>query len=168
MLLQYHGTLSNLPTTLQPSLELSSTLIASFQPESDLNALIERYRTGPFRPVTHVYESAIHDGPDVIFGIDLRKWAGQAGWNDIKLLQTDGAEPEQKETIPPVVVGLLAALKASYAKMETPAERRKTWIYEVSSLLDYFRRLLTDARILLGSPSCCSLFAGSVQQLPSK
>lgn len=75
VLLQYHGTLANLPSSMQPSLDRSSTLIASYQPEADLRALIERYRTGPFKPHAHVYESITHDEADVHFGIDLRKWA---------------------------------------------------------------------------------------------
>lgn len=124
VLLQYQGTLANLPKTLEPSIEQSATLIAAFQPESDLTALIERYRTGPFRPVAHLYESVAHDESDVLFGIDLRKWS-EGGWF------APNAEQERKETIPPVLIALLDALNLAYAKIPDDAEKRKAWIYEV-------------------------------------
>lgn len=93
-------------------MERASTLIASYQPESDLKALIERYRTGPFRPMPHIYESVSHDGTDVLFGIDLRKWAGDSGWAAVRI-----PEDEKKDTIPPVLSSLLAALDRAYAKL---------------------------------------------------
>lgn len=110
VLLQYHGTLANLPSALQPSLDRSSTLIASYQPEADLRALIERYRTGPFKPQAHVYESITHDESDVYFGIDLRKWA-DGGW---RALRGGAAE---KETVPEVLTSLLTALNVAYPKL---------------------------------------------------
>lgn len=112
--MQYQGTLANLPKTLEPSIERSATLIAAYQPESDLTALIERYRTGPFRPDAQVYESVSHDESDVVFGIDLRKWA-EGGWNTL----TSGEE--KKELIPPVVTALLEALKDAYEKLPDDA-----------------------------------------------
>lgn len=112
--MQYQGTLANLPKTLEPSIERSATLIAAYQPESDLTALIERYRTGPFRPDAQVYESVSHDESDVVFGIDLRKWA-EGGWNAL----TSGEE--KKELIPPVVTALLEALKDAYEKLPDDA-----------------------------------------------
>ncbi|KAF4593115.1 hypothetical protein EYR38_008825 [Pleurotus pulmonarius] len=124
VLLQYHATLANLPKSLEPSLERSSTCISAYQPESDLTALIERYRTGPFRPHAHVYESVAHDDSDVVFGIDLRKWA-EGSWTAM----TTGEE--KKELVPPVLTTLLNALKASYEKLENDDEKRKSWIYEV-------------------------------------
>jgi hypothetical protein len=108
VLLQYQGTLTNLPKSLEPSFERSSTLIAAYNPESDLNALIERYRTGPFRPEAQVYESIEHDEPDVLFGTDLRKWA--EGW-----YVTEG---EKKDDVPYVLSALLNDLEARYAKAE--------------------------------------------------
>ncbi|KAG6909042.1 hypothetical protein DXG01_002316 [Tephrocybe rancida] len=94
VLLQYQGTLANLPKSLEPSLERQTTLVASYQPENDLTALIERYRTGPFRPDAQVYESVAHDESDVVFGIDLRRWA-EVGWHAL----TTGEE--KKELVPP-------------------------------------------------------------------
>lgn len=126
VLLQYQGTLSTLSKKIQPSIEQSSTLIAAFQPESDLVALMERYRTGPFRPTAHVYESVAHDATDVFFGLDLRKWAGESSWPTLR-----GAPEDQKDVIPPILTALLSTLKNSYAKMQSDEEKRKTWIYEV-------------------------------------
>lgn len=127
VLSQYQACLEALSKGSAPSLERSSTLIASYQPESDLKALIEQYRTGPFRPNPHVYESVAHDESDVVFGIDLRKWADSGIWNT----GNGPASPEQKDMIPPVLTALLGALSEAYGKLPNDAEKRKTWIYEV-------------------------------------
>lgn len=111
-MLQFQGTLANLPRSLEPSLERSATLIAAYQPESDLTALIERYRTGPFRPAPQVYESVSHDESDVVFGIDLRRWA-EGGW--------DVASAGEKEQVPQVLTALLAALTEAYPKLADDA-----------------------------------------------
>ncbi|KAF4610740.1 hypothetical protein D9613_006830 [Agrocybe pediades] len=124
VLLQYQGTLSNLPKSLEPSVERSATLIASYQPESDLTALIERYRTGPFRPDAQIYESVAHDESDVVFGIDLRKWA-EGGWYAL----TQGNE--KKEVVPPVLTAMFGALDIAYERVPNDIEKRKAWIYEV-------------------------------------
>ncbi|KAF8584019.1 hypothetical protein K439DRAFT_1653298 [Ramaria rubella] len=127
VLLQYQGTIANLPTALSGSLERTSVLISSYQPENDLTALIERYRTGPFRPKPHVYESVSHDRSDVTFGIDLRKWAGEGGWHAVR------AKEDQKEhdDVPSIVSGLLTGITEAYKKLSNDSERRKTWIYDV-------------------------------------
>lgn len=122
--MQYQGTVSNLPKALEASNERSTTLITAYQPEQDLTALIERYRTGPFRPDPQVYESVAHDESDVVFGIDLRKWA-EGGWYGL----TNGEE--KKETIPRVLTALLTGLEDSYQRLPNDAEKRKAWVYEV-------------------------------------
>ena len=138
MLLQYQGTLSTLSKKIQPSIEHSSTLIAAFQPESDLVALMERYRTGPFRPTAHVYESVAHDTTDVFFGLDLRKWAGESKWPELRV-----APDDRKDSIPPVLTALLSALKSQYAKMQSDEEKRKTWVYEVPlSIVHHLREAI--------------------------
>ncbi|KAI6041923.1 hypothetical protein EDC04DRAFT_2665238 [Pisolithus marmoratus] len=121
---QYQGTLANLPKAFEPTLERSATFITTYQPESDLTALIERYRTGPFRPVPKLYESVAHDESDVVFGIDLRKWA-EGGWSAL----TSGEE--KKDYIPPVLTALLDALRYAYANLPDDDQRRKAWIYDV-------------------------------------
>ncbi|KZT59900.1 hypothetical protein CALCODRAFT_466345 [Calocera cornea HHB12733] len=129
VLLQYEGTVATLSSGLQASFDRSSTLIATYKPESDLTALIERYRTGPFRPTPHVYESIAHMGPgSVSFGIDLGNWAGEGGWNALRAGTDDHKD---KPAIPGVLTGLLAALEEAYSKLASDDERRKTWIYEV-------------------------------------
>ena len=110
MLLQYQGTLANTPKVLKAIDDRSSTLVASYQPDNDLKALIERYRTGPFHPTPHVYESVVHDESDVVFGIDLRKWA-EAGW------ETHGSGDQKKELYPNVLSALLGGLNEAYGKL---------------------------------------------------
>ncbi|KAF8817572.1 hypothetical protein BYT27DRAFT_7199108 [Phlegmacium glaucopus] len=124
VLLQYQGTLANLPKSMEPSMERSGTLISAYQPESDLTALIERYRTGPFRPDPQVYESVAHDESDVVFGIDLRKWA-EGGWYAL----TQGEA--KKDAIPPVLIVLLHGLDEAYERLPNDIEKRKAWIYDV-------------------------------------
>jgi hypothetical protein len=113
VLLQYQGTLANLPSAYGPSLERSSNLIESYQPEADLLVTIERYRTGPFRPVPQVYKSAETGQTDVVFGIDLRRWAGDESWQSVR----NGTSGSAAMGVPPVIKGLLQGLSASYAKL---------------------------------------------------
>ena len=110
VLLQYQTCIEALSKGVNASVEHSSTLIASYQPEADLKALIEQYRTGPFRPMAHVYESVAHDESDVVFGIDLRKWADLGTWN------STGTE-DKKDTVPPALTTLLTALLEAYPKL---------------------------------------------------
>ncbi|KAI0352312.1 hypothetical protein OH77DRAFT_1428605 [Trametes cingulata] len=124
VLTQYYNTLAKVSKSYAASNERVETLIASYQPEQDIKVLIERCRTGPFRPVAQVYESISHDESDVVFGIDLRRWADSAYWN----VTSPG---EKKEELPPVLTALLGALVEAYPKLPNDAERRKTWIYEV-------------------------------------
>ena len=115
VLLQYQGTVANLPKSLESSIERSATLIAAYQPESDLTALIERYRTGPFRPNPQVYESVAHDECDVVFGIDLRKWA-EGGWTAVS------TGLERNDLVPPVIMALLDGLNEAYKKLPDDGE----------------------------------------------
>ena len=110
VLLQFHGTLANLPRALEAPLERSASHIAAYLPDSDLSALIERYRTGPFRPQPQVYESVAHDESDVLFGIDLRKWS-EGGWDTLH------GEAQNKPLIPPVLTALLTGLQEAYPKL---------------------------------------------------
>ncbi|KAH9851942.1 hypothetical protein C2E23DRAFT_214849 [Lenzites betulinus] len=124
VLTQYYNTLAKVSKSATESSERVETLIASYQPEQDIKVLIERCRTGPFRPVAQVYESISHDESDVVFGIDLRRWADSAYWNV-------SSPSERKEEAPSVLLALLGALQDAYPKFPDDAERRKTWIYEV-------------------------------------
>lgn len=120
VLLQYQGTLNNLPKSLEATLERSATLIAAYQPDADLKALIERYRTGPFKPRPQVYESMFHEEPDVVFGIDLRKW--YEVWN---------TGDDKRSPIPPVFTAMLSAMDQFYVRTSDDSDKRKAWIYEV-------------------------------------
>ncbi|KAF8311350.1 hypothetical protein DL93DRAFT_2149666 [Clavulina sp. PMI_390] len=130
VLLQYQGTISNFPKSIAASLENSSTLLTAFQPELDLIIAIERYRTGPFRPKPHLYESIRHEKMDVIFGIDLREWAGEGGWHAVRATGSI-SEPLREDAIPWVVRGLLAGMDEGYKRLPNDIERRKSWIYDV-------------------------------------
>ncbi|KAF9646360.1 hypothetical protein BDM02DRAFT_3099970 [Thelephora ganbajun] len=120
-LLQYQGSISSLRKSYEASADRSSTIISAYNPDSDLKALIERYRTGPFRPRAHVFESITHEEGDSVFGIDLRKWA-EGGW---------GSDEIRRDSLPPVLTTLLNALNVQYGKIPDDPARRKIWIYEV-------------------------------------
>ena len=61
-------------------------------------------------PTAHVYESITHNEEDVVFGIDLRKWA-DGGWSALRT----GSTP--KDAIPEVLSAMLNALNAIYVKL---------------------------------------------------
>lgn len=71
-----------------------------------------------------MYESVSHDESDVVFGIDLRKWA-EGGWFSLT-----GGE-EKKEILPPVFTYLLNGLTDAYGRLPNDIEKRKSWIYDV-------------------------------------
>ncbi|KAJ7504139.1 hypothetical protein B0H11DRAFT_2349435 [Mycena galericulata] len=79
---------------------------------------------GPFRPEAQVYESVSHIETDVVFGIDLRRWA-EGGWDAVS------SGEQRKHDVPLVVTALLSALTAAYARLPNNIEKRKSWIYEV-------------------------------------
>ena len=114
VLTQYHAELGKLSKAYGTTTEHVETLMTAYQPENDIKVLIERFRTGPFRPVAQVYESIAHDESDVVFGIDLRKWADSAYWN----VTNPG---EKKEEIPPMISALLGALLEAYPKLPSDA-----------------------------------------------
>lgn len=107
VLLQYQGSISNLRKSYEASTDRSSTLISAYNPDSDLKALIERYRTGPFRPKAYVFESVTHEEGDSAFGIDLKKWA-EGGWS---------SDEVRRDSLPPVLTTLLNALNAQYGNI---------------------------------------------------
>ncbi|GFZ50185.1 hypothetical protein JCM24511_07940 [Saitozyma sp. JCM 24511] len=125
VLKQYEDALARLPGRLADLQSGTSLSVEAFNPEADIKALIEGNRTGPFRPQPHVYESIESDIPDVNFGIDLRKWAGDQGWR-----ASISAPPRPKGAIPEVLEALLKALNEMYTEAQDE-ERRKSWIYEV-------------------------------------
>ncbi|KAG8929178.1 hypothetical protein FRC02_005910 [Tulasnella sp. 418] len=133
VLLQYQGVIAAIGGSLAASNEKSSVLLSSFIPENDINALIERYRTGPFRPTARIYESITRDGTDVVFGIDLRKWAAEGAFSPVKssISSVDELHLQSAKDIPPVLKGLLDGLNDAYPHLPDDDQRRKIWIYEV-------------------------------------
>jgi hypothetical protein len=89
---------------------------------------MERYRTGPFHPTPHVYESVAHDESDVVFGIDLRKWA-EGGW------ETLTAGEQKKELYPNVLFVLLASLQEALGKL--PNAGRHNLFSSLQYLVDH-------------------------------
>lgn len=100
-------------SALGPAAARSAELVGHFRPENDLTALIERARTGPFRPTPQKFETAAHTVGDVVFGINLSGWAGEGGWNAVR---APGGGP--KDIIPPVLRDLLTGMDAAYKRAE--------------------------------------------------
>ncbi|KAG9083124.1 hypothetical protein FS749_006281 [Ceratobasidium sp. UAMH 11750] len=123
VLQQYQAALGSLTPALGASVARIGPLLDAFVPESDATALIEHARTGPFRPVAHLFESRQlgEYAADGVFGLDLGKW-GAAAW---------GEGESGVDTIPGVVTALLSALTEKYKDLPSDEERRRTWIYEV-------------------------------------
>jgi hypothetical protein len=114
VLLQYQGTLASISKALKEIGDRASTLVTSYQPDNDLKALIERYRTGPFHPTPQVYESVAHDESDVVFGIDLRKWS-EGGWD------APPTGEQKKEQYPNVLSAMLDGVKEAYGRLPNDA-----------------------------------------------
>lgn len=125
ILKQYEEALGKLPKRLADLQESAALSVQAFNPEADLKALIEGSRTGPFRPRPYIYESAESELPDVNFGIDLRRWAGETAWKTMV-----NTPPRPKDAIPSVLDGLLMAASELGSPLD-PEERRRSWIYEV-------------------------------------
>jgi len=153
VLKQYEAALARLPTRLNDLQQSTSLSVEAFNPEADLKALIEGNRTGPFRPKPIVYESLESDVPEVNFGIDLRKWAGDQGWRT--MVKTPSRE---KGAVPEVLEGLLAGLEQMYQdlpdegtsklKAELIKDRRKAWLYEVPlNEVHVLRNSINDVRL---------------------
>lgn len=114
----YEKVLSRLPARLVDLNSPTALAIEAFNPDADFKALIEGNRTGPFRPVPHVYEGLEADVPDVSFGVDLRRWAGDAGWKSAL-----HAPKREKGSVPSVLEGLLGGIKELGKDMPDDGER---------------------------------------------
>lgn len=124
VLKQYDDALAKLPARLREVQKSTQLSVETYNPDADLRILIEGNRTGPFRPQPHVYESLEADLPEVNFGIDLRKWAGDTGWKAAAQVPK-----REKGAIPDVLSGMLKAL--DHFEQGDDSEKRKAWIYEV-------------------------------------
>ena len=142
----YNATIAGLNTPLQLSSERSALLGEAYLPSHDLNSVIERYRSGPFRPKPNVWTDFYHEETDVRYGIDLRHWRDTH---------------DKAVKMPDLVEQLLTALHEGYPKRtddegirpdhikinhaESVPERRKTWVYEVP--LAYTHRLRNSVNV---------------------
>ncbi|ODN78380.1 hypothetical protein L202_04020 [Cryptococcus amylolentus CBS 6039] len=126
VLKEYEHTLAKLPSRLANIQQSTALSVEAFNPDTDLKALIEGNRTGPFRPQAYVYESLESDLPDVNFGIDLRRWSGERGWKSL----VGASTKRSKGAIPEVLEAMLRALNEMYEDL-SEEERRRGWIYEV-------------------------------------
>lgn len=117
VIMGFNAALATLIPKMKKTAEESDVLNESFVPESDVAALVERYRTGPFRPSPVLFHSFKGLPDQVNFGIDLGKW---------HLSQDD-----QQLHVPPIFSRLLKNLEEKCKNIESHSERRKTWIYEV-------------------------------------
>ncbi|KAH9819943.1 hypothetical protein DFH28DRAFT_1021481 [Melampsora americana] len=117
VIMGFNAALATLIPRMKQTAEESDILNESFVPESDVAALVERYRTGPFRPSPVLFHSCRGSAYQVNFGIDLGRWY---------LSQDD-----QSVHVPPIFSRLLKNLEEKCQKIESHSERRKTWIYEV-------------------------------------
>jgi hypothetical protein len=115
VLITYNATLASLNTPLQLSSERSALLSEAFQPVSDLNSIIEQYRTGPYRPRPTVWTDFHHEATDVRFGIDLRHWAD---------MENEKPEVASRRKMPDVFDALLNALKEGYPSLKSDEGKR--------------------------------------------
>jgi hypothetical protein len=109
--------MARLPTRLADLVTPAELSVEAFNPEADIKALIEGNRTGGYRPRTHIYDSIESDIPDVNFGIDLRRWAGEHGWRSAM-----HAPKREKGAFPEVLQGLLTGLSSVYAGIPEEGE----------------------------------------------
>lgn len=109
LLTTYNASLASLNTPLQLSSERSALLSEAFQPLSDVNSIIEQYRTGPFRPRPAVWTDFYHESTDVRFGVDLRHWAD---------MENEKKDVASRRSIPDVFSELLLALKEGYPTLK--------------------------------------------------
>jgi hypothetical protein len=144
VLKHYETAIGKLPKRLETLQESTQLSVEAFNPEADLKALIEGSRTGPFRPRPHVYEPVESSIPEVNYGIDLRRWSGEGAWK-----QMVNAPKRPKDAVPDVLTAFLQAATEMSADLE-PAERRKSWIYEVPlQEVHMLRNSLNSAQLTL-------------------
>ncbi|KAI8460687.1 hypothetical protein BY996DRAFT_4574368 [Phakopsora pachyrhizi] len=114
----------------------ANVLNESLSPEGDISALVERYRTGPFRPTPVQFHSCRDHDVRFNFGIDLGKW--QDAQDESELTNIPG--------VPLVLSRLLENLEKKYPKIPSHSERRKAWIYDVPL------RAVHNLRMALNNP----------------
>ncbi|KAA1102133.1 hypothetical protein PGT21_036220 [Puccinia graminis f. sp. tritici] len=141
--------------TLNPKMDKLAAdavvLNESFNPEGDVAALVERYRTGPFRPSPVLFHSYRSHETRVNFGIDLSKWHN--------CQHVDYSE--DFNDVPPILTRLITLLEKGYPRLSTDDERRMAWIYEVplkavhelrEALNDPYKSKISDTQLAAFDP----------------
>jgi hypothetical protein len=167
--------------TLNPKMDKLAAdavvLNESFNPEGDVAALVERYRTGPFRPSPVLFHSYRSHETRVNFGIDLSKWHN--------CQHVDYSE--DFNDVPPILTRLITLLEKGYPRLSTDdgqccppsrvieepsfsffllryfvcVERRMAWIYEVplkavhelrEALNDPYKSKISDTQLAAFDP----------------
>ncbi|KAK4706180.1 hypothetical protein P7C70_g14, partial [Phenoliferia sp. Uapishka_3] len=115
VLRSFHATVSTLPARLVGSSEKVSSALQLIRPDKDVNAIVERLRTGPFQPRPTVYHSHYSEPAIHNFGIDLRKF--------------DETNTSTISRVPSILTFLLDHITKQYENVPD-AEKRKAWLYE--------------------------------------
>ncbi|KAI9620090.1 hypothetical protein KEM48_008365 [Puccinia striiformis f. sp. tritici PST-130] len=146
VIMGFNAALATLNPKMDKLAEQANVLNESFSPENDVNALVERYKTGPFRPSPILFHSYRSNESRVYFGIDLSKWHNSQ----------QGDTEDDFNDVPPILTRLLNILEKTYPKLSNDDERRKTWIYEVplkaihelrEALNDPYKSRISDERL---------------------
>ncbi|TIA69361.1 hypothetical protein E3P91_03646 [Wallemia ichthyophaga] len=107
---------------IQEAVNASALAVQTFNPSTDLQAFIDQYKTGPFRP--SIYQSplptTLKDSNFTLFGPDLTHL----------IPCPDTVTPGQRST-PLALKLLLKALDRKYADIKEPENVRKVWILDI-------------------------------------
>ncbi|KAH8926241.1 hypothetical protein BT69DRAFT_1259642 [Atractiella rhizophila] len=127
----YSSAISSLVTVQQTSRDQCKLMEDVCMPENDIAALIERYKTGNFRPKAYIFENVYHESVNVYYGINLLRWSETKGFTNPFAPVTANGPQRNVGEIPAIVPAMLETLKEGYSKLASDTERRKVWIYEV-------------------------------------
>lgn len=133
VIMGFNAALASLIPKLTRTADESGVLHESFSPDSDVAALVERYRTGPFRPSPIVFHSCKGYMPQVNFGIDLSKWHNSQNATDTDVLYD----------VPPILTHLLTILEKKYPTIESHSGKTSHQLSPVYSASHHFGLSLT-------------------------
>ena len=122
ILMKYNQMQSNYVNSLQESVKSSALAVQTFNPMTDLQAFIDQYKTGPFRP--SIYESplptTLKDSNFTLFGSDLTHL----------IPCPDIVAPLQRSS-PLVLKLMLKSLERKYEQLKEPEHIRKVFILDI-------------------------------------
>lgn len=155
--LSISASIGNVLPTIQGSCDRCLLHQETYNPDGDLRALIDQYRTGAFTPNVPVYENYYRQDTAQTFGIALEQKTRQ-----------------RARKVPQVVDALLNRLSDGYLKIESKEEKQNTWIYEVPlSAVHHCREAINDGNDVSAAtleaydlPIVCSTLKLYLQELP--